>query len=224
MFSHKKVNVLWGKLENNISSSRLDALVNQLPSYFHPKILRHRKNEDIQASAIGKLLLLDGLRKIYGMEADVIDSISYSKYNKPYLREKSIDFNISHSSDLVVCVFCSKSKVGVDIEKIRPVNIQDFRNVFSNQEMSSMSSAQNRFQAFFNLWTKKEALLKGEGIGLNFPLDKISFEHGGDECYRLTNKWFLRPIHLHDSYCCWLATTKKVSDAFIEIQQTPFRA
>ncbi len=218
----KPVHVLTGKLASQISDKELGRLVNRLPDSFHSQVYRYQKKEDIQASAIGKLLLLEGLKTFYGLGADVLNCIKYNKYNKPYLNGKDIAFNISHSSGLVLCAFSDTIKIGVDVEKVRPINIEEFSKVFTGQELHRIYHSTDQYLEFFTYWTKKEALLKAEGLGLRIPLTDISFNYAGDQAEVLSTLWFLNPLDVDHKYCGWVATDKQIGKDDIDIQSVPF--
>jgi 4'-phosphopantetheinyl transferase len=82
----------------------------------------------------------------------------------PWLR-----FNLSHSAGLVVFAVVRGREVGVDVEQIR----RDFpveavaRRIFSRPERQALDVLPlgHRVDAFFALWTRKEAYLKGLGVG-----------------------------------------------------------
>ena len=65
------------------------------------------------------------LRILLGRYLDIVPleiNISYSDYNKPYLPTKAIEFNVSHSEEFGLFAFCLGAEIGVDLEKIRPIN------------------------------------------------------------------------------------------------------
>lgn len=91
--------------------------------------------------------------------------------------QHNLQFNLSHSGELVLFAFTLDRRVGVDVEKIRydfePEEIA--KSFFSRRETSTLLSlrADQRFAAFFNCWTRKEAYIKGTGDGLSTPLDQF---------------------------------------------------
>jgi 4'-phosphopantetheinyl transferase len=104
-------------------------------------------------------------------------------FGKPAIGESfrvsDIDFNLSHTRDLVVAAVASHGAVGVDVEKIEQTKA-DFdlaRTYFAPAEVEILRRAPPREQAacFFRLWTLKEAYLKATGAGLGRPLDSFAF-------------------------------------------------
>ncbi|KAG0148392.1 hypothetical protein CROQUDRAFT_41417 [Cronartium quercuum f. sp. fusiforme G11] len=114
----------------------------------------------------------------------------------------SFDFNISHDSDLIVCSFmaCFDStlnedqRVGVDVMKLKLPRGE--KSVKSFTEMMSDSLTHSEFQLIkqpsiissdqkstdevildhlLQLWTLKESLVKGMGVGLSLGLNSINF-------------------------------------------------
>lgn len=74
----------------------------------------------------------------------------------------SIYFNISHSHQTVVLVMDSVP-IGIDIEKIRPVNKDLVDFISSEYEKEYIKDD----ESFYKIWTNKEALAKAYGSGIN---------------------------------------------------------
>jgi 4'-phosphopantetheinyl transferase len=102
------------------------------------------------------------------------------KHGKPALvaqPERCIDFNVSHSGELMVIAVARARKVGVDVEKIR-VDIEADKiaeRFFSPHEVRMIRSlpSDQRIRAFFCCWTRKEAYVKASGEGLAMALDSF---------------------------------------------------
>ena len=100
---------------------------------------------------------------------------------KPYLApsssEQTIAFNMSRSHELALVAVCKNGSVGVDIEFQRPLNeiTAIAAQFFSKREQSALSTlpADQQTPAFFNGWTRKEALLKALGTGLLPALERF---------------------------------------------------
>ncbi len=80
--------------------------------------------------------------------------------------------NLSHSGDWCVAVW-SEAPVGVDLEVLRPrADLMAIaERVASQRECAQLAATHDgpeRLQAFYRLWTLKEAALKSTGQGLDF--------------------------------------------------------
>ena len=131
------------------------------------------------------------LREILGhyLQANPADlRFSYSANGKPALAEEfvvaGIHFNLAHSDDLALVAVTRIGQIGVDVECVRPIkNVEDLvARFFSPRENDLFQKlpVDERPVAFFNLWTRKEALLKatGEGITGSLSLVEVSFLAG----------------------------------------------
>ena len=83
------------------------------------------------------------------------DEISFLENGKPVLKGESAYISSSHSDKYVFCGV-SKNPIGVDVEKIRPVNLKVARRFCSEEEIKMCTN----LQTFFRLWTLKEAYYK----------------------------------------------------------------
>ena len=112
----------------------------------------------------------------------------YSERGKPELAApfltSGIHFNLAHSENLALLAVTRIGSVGVDVEHIRPVNnveelVARFFSKRENELFQKLADT-GKPAAFFNLWTRKEALLKatGEGIGSRLNLVEVSFLPG----------------------------------------------
>ncbi len=96
---------------------------------------------------------------------------------KPFL--ECVDaphFNLSHSGDLAALAVCVDHPVGIDIETIRPIKEEIAERFFSPEEARALSAlpAAEQMAGFFRCWTRKEAVVKARGGGLNIPLDTFT--------------------------------------------------
>jgi 4'-phosphopantetheinyl transferase len=83
----------------------------------------------------------------------------------------ALQFNVSHSSDLALIAVCRGRELGVDLERVRPIPeaariVGSFFTTAEQAEFAALPAAA-RDLAFHRGWTRKEAVLKGFGMGLS---------------------------------------------------------
>ena len=118
---------------------------------------------------------------------------SYGPHGKPYLAERlgdgALRFNLAHSHEFALYAFTLGREIGVDIEYLRalPDADQIAKRFFSARENAALQalSTNQRQQAFYNCWTRKEAYVKAIGKGLAQPLDQIEVSLAPGESARL---------------------------------------
>jgi 4'-phosphopantetheinyl transferase len=110
-------------------------------------------------------------------------------YGKLFLPSYSLSFNISKSFDRIAFAFSMEAEIGVDIEQIRPIpdltSLMEF--CFSPEERAELSiqTPAAQLEAFYHVWTQKEAFLKAQGTGLTMSLQDISVSVDPDKPGRL---------------------------------------
>jgi 4'-phosphopantetheinyl transferase len=99
-------------------------------------------------------------------------------FGKLYLDhlECRLQFNISHSEDLALMAFAFDGEVGIDIERVRPVQANTLaKHCFSSREQAELllCRGDDQLEAFFRGWTRKESFVKAIGLGVSCPLDSF---------------------------------------------------
>jgi 4'-phosphopantetheinyl transferase len=137
--------------------------VAQLPESMAASVNRFHRWQDRQASLLGRLLLRHALAQA-GVPLTLND-VFIGERGRPML-PAPYDFNISHTDGCVVCAFTEGSRVGVDIEAMRPLQLDDYREVLSLTEQTRVSEAVNPAETLLEVWTMKEAVAKAAGHGI----------------------------------------------------------
>jgi len=141
-------------------------------------------------------------------------SLGITRYGKPFI-PGGPEFSISHSGDVVVLAVTDAGAVGVDIEKIRAVNIEDY-----SRYLPEVADVHERYDIdrvnalFFDCWTQKEAILKGYGQGLLAPLEQVVLKEGTALLNETT--WFIRKVPIDAGYCCHVATDQRPEQVAVE--------
>ncbi|TMB89361.1 MAG: 4'-phosphopantetheinyl transferase superfamily protein, partial [Chloroflexi bacterium] len=105
----------------------------------------------------------------------------YSQYGKPSLVSEGCSdplfFNVSHSHGMALYAISRNFNIGVDIEYMRmDIECEQIAvRFFSPYEVRMLLAVPKGVQheAFFNCWTRKEAYIKGRGLGLSLDLNQF---------------------------------------------------
>jgi len=104
-------------------------------------------------------------------------TFSFNPYGKPGLDNQKLEFNLSHSGGFALIAITRESRVGIDVEHIRPgISSQIIaQQYFSKSESTELWTLplEQREAAFFTCWTRKEAYIKAQGVGLSLPLESF---------------------------------------------------
>ena len=146
---------------------------------------------------------------VFGLNGKVlIHQLQYTAHERPYLSEK-IDFNISHSEGLVACAISDECRVGLDVERVRSIQLSGFRWQMTAEEWTAVINAQDSQTAFLQYWTKKEAAIKAHGRGMSLELKEIVIE--ADHLMMEGQVWALYRVELVSGYVSHLVTNKEVN-------------
>ena len=135
--------------------------------------LKYIFNENSNIEDISKDMAI----KYYSKPTNLI--IERGENGKPYFSGGTkIFFNGSHSKDLLSVAMSDKS-VGIDVEYVR--NISDtgykiMKKCFHPEEIKYIHKKENKSfdEAFFTIWTRKEAILKRNGTGMICDMKAIN--------------------------------------------------
>jgi 4'-phosphopantetheinyl transferase len=107
---------------------------------------------------------------------------TYNEYGKPAVsddqNDRALNFNLSHSAELILYAVTRRRAVGIDIEYIREdfATLEIAEHFFSKDEVEALKllPADQRATGFFNCWSRKEAFIKAKGMGVSYPLDRFT--------------------------------------------------
>jgi 4'-phosphopantetheinyl transferase len=192
-------------IDKKLSTEKFQKYLNELPEVLTISINKFKRWEDGHCSLFGKLLLQKGIADFSNKELSLND-LALNKYNRPFLNS-NIDFNISHSGKYIVCALSDCTKVGVDIEKILPIDYMSFNKVFIPKELKEIKNSSRPLNKFYEYWTKKEAAIKADGRGMSIPLHipLHNVEILNDLVKVDGQDWITKPVNIDKDYICTLA-------------------
>jgi 4'-phosphopantetheinyl transferase len=124
-------------------------------------------------------------------------TLSAGPFGKPSvprtLSELPLEFNLTRSSELCLVAIASDRSVGIDVEKCDPtipVDLISSRYLHPRERAALRAlPPQDQSLAFLSCWTRKEALLKALGYGLQVGLEQFAVTVTPDEASLLAVDW-----------------------------------
>lgn len=214
------------KLSRNTSEVKLFKI--KLTNYYHliPNLInyldeielrragKYHFDKDANRFIICRTLLKFILARQLNIEVSEVH-IKKDENKKPYISSyESVCFNVSHSGNYGV-IAISNSDIGVDVEYINyNFGFKDMlASIYSDQEITMVLNSSKSAECFYKFWTRKEAIVKATGKGINDHLPKIPAMDGTHlvdpvllECVR---DYHVLSFDIDKDYIATLATVKK---------------
>jgi len=178
----------WQIRSSEVPAGRMAALTALLSPEEQSRADRLRRAEDrrnfIAAHAGLRLLTAAAL----GRRAAEIQ-FAQADGGKPVLADRQLEFNLSHSGEMVLIAVASALPVGIDVERRRTVAdraaiAQRFLHPGEAADLASLPEREAEL-AFFRCWVRREAVAKALGFGLSLPPDRFCVSCRADEPARL---------------------------------------
>jgi 4'-phosphopantetheinyl transferase len=221
-------------LENYLEDLELTEMLPLVSKEKQNQAQRFLKKEDAYRAVIGELLI----RKMACEKLKVKNSkleFEKNQYGKPFLKEyPNFYFNISHSGNWIVSAVDDRS-VGIDVEKIAPIDLKIAKRYFSKEEYRDLMAKkeENRLSYFYDLWTLKESYIKAVGKGLSLALDSFTVKKLSNRRINLKveaglQEYFLRMYDIDEGYklavcacnnCFPSKIIKKEATNFLELEE-----
>ncbi len=147
---------------NNLLIASISEILNlKLPSSVEEHISLYNNKNQAMESRIGYELLDRGLKNLGILNYEIDFTL------KPFIKNNNVKFNISHDSDMAVCVISNK-EIGVDIMKIRAIDERIINRILNKNEKMPITDYDKTM-----LWCKKEAYIKYMGTSISSHINHI---------------------------------------------------
>lgn len=154
-------------------------------------------------SLLGSRLLREGLLRL-GHPASALMRLRYPADGKPTL-DLPLEFSLAHCEGQILCALSDTGPVGVDIEALGILTAADFKLYYSPREREWAGRDPQRF---YELWTRKEAVVKAAGTG---GLKRLrEFEMLGDLADYCGTRWHTAPLAVGAAYIAHVAVAGSV--------------
>jgi len=175
------VEVFAAKLDRELEDDEFSRLLALVSDEKRRRILSLKKRPDAARSLVGDVLARVLICERLGIENRNLEFCK-NEWGKPFIGNlPGIHFNTAHSGQWVaVCIDALPS--GIDIQKVKNVDIKLAKRFFSQKEYEFIMSLpeHKRQDCFFEIWTLKESYVKavGKGISVLFRSFAIYEEDG----------------------------------------------
>lgn len=137
------------------------------------RISKIKRNSEIIKTAFSELLIKYIIFNEFNIEPNSIE-FEFNEYGKPsIINMDNFYYNVSHSCNYIICAYDS-NPLGIDIEKIRDVNMDISYRFFAKNEYNYIMNSIDKRDCFFNIWTLKESYIKAVGKGMKIGLNSFS--------------------------------------------------
>lgn len=133
--------------------------------------VNRKANETDKINALlSRLLVLSEIKSRTGLPERKI-RFTLGTYGKPYLKDSSLFFSLSHTRGAICAAFSEGEEIGIDVERRdRRVSEAMYKRVLSEEERFRATSDID----FIRFWVQKEAFLKRLGIGISRDLRGVN--------------------------------------------------
>ncbi|MEJ7931856.1 4'-phosphopantetheinyl transferase superfamily protein [Ramlibacter sp. AN1015] len=138
--------------------------------------LTSKRREFVAGRAVVRMLL-GHYRGVPAKDVPLVQTT----HGKPSLPTgHALDFNLAHTDGLLLVAVSGGVQVGIDVERIRPMEstVHIAARFFSESERASMDEGP---AGFLRSWTRRESVVKAHGTGISAGWESIRIEDRGHD-------------------------------------------
>ncbi len=178
----------------------------------------YRKLEDRVNFLLGRIMV----KSILNPSDPISVRLVPDRYGRPVSTEGNqsnfSQFSLSHTEGLVAVLFSTGELAGLDVERMQALDFMPLLETIAHPlEIARFSQDEEKEQAFYSLWTMKEAYLKLKGVGFldqNLDLKSIDLkEEIIEKGYSFVSQ------KIHDNYLLSALIGHSTSKTELQIEQ-----
>lgn len=170
----------------------------RFPEHIRRTIAAYSLPAERRVRSISTMLLLEMLHDMDPLHLLTLDDLRRTEQNKPFFR--GFSHSSAHCAPLAVCVGSQTKQVGIDLERIRPLHLDNYTDYLSRREYASLRASRDPFRLFYLLWTRKEAFAKLLGVGVSE--DFRTFDMLDTTLHVADSYYHCIDLDLAPGYCC----------------------
>lgn len=166
------MSLLLVEIDCALSEERCEAMLSALPESVVARAKRYRFAQPRYNLVASQTALRQCLAAV-GIDPN---GLAVCGRGRPYLLGRELEFNLSHSHQRAVLILsthgATREALGVDLEWMRRrIDRTALARRFFTADESDY--CEGGAEPFFRVWTRKEAILKTNGVGLRVALDSF---------------------------------------------------
>ena len=182
------------------------------------QIGRWPMRRDRHRSLLASRLLLAQLRRL-GHPKSALATLRYPARARPTLA-LPLDFSLSHCDGRIAAAVSTEGPVGIDVERIEPLEAGDFALYLNAAERAWAGASARRF---CTVWTRKEAVAKAAGTPGFTSLPTVDTSAGSDRAIFAGRLWRTMPLAVGAGHVGHLASADR-DDLAVTVEQLPAEA
>ncbi|MDE6727627.1 MAG: 4'-phosphopantetheinyl transferase superfamily protein [Oscillospiraceae bacterium] len=158
------------RIKEDLTWAEISGFMGCLDTARRAAVNKKANDTDKINALLSRLLIISEIKRRMGFSERKI-RFEFGSFGKPYLKNSTLQFSLSHTRGAVCAAFCEGEEIGVDVERrSRRVSEAMYRRVLSVEERSRAANDED----FMRFWVKKEAFLKRIGVGITRDLRGVN--------------------------------------------------
>jgi 4'-phosphopantetheinyl transferase len=170
-----------------------DRLMNVIPKDLQDRVLAEKGWENQHGSLARKLMLWHAMSEIGADMSDLFECLEFTESGKPFIVDAP-NFSLANDGAVAVCAISETSILGIDVERLKPINLSDYREEMTYLEWREIYSHIIPLRRFYEFWTIKESVLKADGEMVGGDIKEIYIQP--DVAFFNAKNWYIYPAEL----------------------------